>query len=195
MLMSQQPATATTTVGLDGCCDDAATACCCVGACLCPQIAYGFNYAKAIRSPEDVACCCPCLAHGVVDAALPTAMHFACPTATAALSLPLGCCLRVTHRRAVLAAYHPQPNKQRPLWQDALIEFCCWGCSMVQVSRLIDSQPGLRLTSTSSVLGTLSLPVSSIAGTTTDPLLLYPQQDNSLYYPENNNNSSSPIYR
>jgi len=175
---SATAATATATVGLDGCCDDAATACCCIGACLCPQIAYGCNYAKAIHSPEDVACCCPCIAHSLADAALPTAMHFACPTTTAALSLPLGCCLRVTHRRAVLAAYRLQ-LKQRPLWQDALIEFCCWGCSMAQVSRLIDSQPGSRLTTTSSVLGTLSLPVSGVVN------------NNSIYYDNNPTGYSS----
>ena len=149
---------------LFGCCSDADSACCCIGACACPAVAYGLNYVKATKKSGGEGCCCPCLAHGAFDSALPTLVHFACPAASAVMSVPLGCCLRLTHRRTVLTAYtHSGSSSTKKnnlsLLEDALIELFCWGCSLTQISRVLDAHPASRLDG-DDVFGTLSLPVS-----------------------------------
>jgi len=163
-----------------GCCDSSDDACCCVASAVCPGIAYGENYALAVRDPHGCACCCPCVMHSILDALVPAALTGALPGRQYLANIPLGCCLRTWQRSVVVNTYlllsadQPQqqpPQEREPLWESFLLETFCWPCSLVQIHKTLKNNGAVAFTG-NSLLGTLVLQPPPAADNT---MMLLPQ--------------------
>jgi hypothetical protein len=123
--------------GLCGCCADNDAQCFCAKATVAPCVAYGANYVLAVHgadvSSTECACCAPCCAHCMLDAALPVGIQLG--GGPAYLQLPaVACLLRAQHRATVI--------DREPCLVACCIELCCGPCSLTQVHRTLHQKMG-----------------------------------------------------
>ena len=117
-----------------GLCDCGGNVGFCLGACLCPDIAYGLNYARAIGSGDDDICSCTGLLPGVVTLGLcdllpALLVRLVDPTRSSYSIASLSCLIRQQHRRVL---FHDESLAC------ALCKECfCAPCSLAQVRRAI----------------------------------------------------------
>ena len=141
---------------------------CAFGACVCPELAFAYNYVLATRPKNTDAY----LGHGVVPF-LCTLMADLVVWSTSRslggpveLFIPLGFLLRATHRQALFGhdavrAAGGNSTDAESCAESVLVELLCWGCSLSQVHSHLraraDAGQGARIKGVD-WLGTLYVP-------------------------------------
>lgn len=145
------------------CVDCGGDMCCCVGACVCPSLAYGYNHVLGMYPYNSehyvMHGVLPCVTHGLADT-LVMGVGQTCHAPLYAL-FPLGFLLRATHRQALFGPTAQTEGRPESLAESAIVELLCWGCSLAQVHshlrKRIQSRSSPKLEG-SSILGTLYVP-------------------------------------
>ena len=146
------------------CCGGSAM--CALGACVCPELAFAYNYVLATRPKNTDAY----LGHGVVPFLCQTIGDLLVWSASRSLGgpiwlfVPLGFLLRANHRQALFgpaAIKAAGSGDVESCTESVIVELLCWGCSLSQIHSHLraraDSGQGLELKGVD-WLGTLYVP-------------------------------------
>ena len=117
---------------------------CAVGACVCPELAFAYNYVLATRPKNTDAY----LGHGIVPFLCHTMTDLLVWSASRSLGgpiwlfVPLGFVMRANHRQALfghdaIRASGATGVEAESCAESVIVELLCWGCSLSQIhSRL-----------------------------------------------------------
>jgi hypothetical protein len=120
--------------------------CCCLGACVCPGMAYAYNYVLATHPHNPDAnlahALCPFMWHTGLDLCVwGVGCRFGAPPG---IIFPLSFLLRATHRQALFghaAVAQSGGGVPESLAESIAVELLCWGCSLAEIYSHLKQHP------------------------------------------------------